>query len=175
MKGAEVYLTIGISGSGKTTFGNKLLQDNKVDIVVCPDDLRKEITGSIDNQSQNKIVFDTAYLLLEDYLKQGLKVYFSATSLNMKSIRQVKKISDRTKATLKILLFEDSLDWKLCQRRVEKDIIQGIERSNTLIIRNNMPLIEEMSERYKQVKDLLEKDLEFKSILIFYVKEGSLY
>ena len=47
----ELIIPIGISGSGKSRLYNLNYQDY---VKICPDDIRKELTGSISDQSKNK-------------------------------------------------------------------------------------------------------------------------
>ena len=45
---AKLAISVGTSGSGKSTFGNKL--ENTT--VICPDDIRKELTGDRSKSSK---------------------------------------------------------------------------------------------------------------------------
>lgn len=145
----KLAASIGISGSGKTTFGNKL--ENTT--VICPDDIRKELTGDISDQSRNVEVWRIAYDRLRKSLENGEDVYFSATTLTSKNLKALLNVVEYLKPEITIYAFEDSRDWKLCEKRVKEDLKNGIERSNTDIKIDNKPLIQLMSEKYINMVD----------------------
>lgn len=146
---AKLIVSIGISGSGKTTFGNKL--ENTT--VICPDDIRKELTGDISDQSKNVEVWRIAYDRLRKSLENGEDVYFSATTLTSKNLKALLNVAEYLKPEITIYAFEDSRDWKLCEKRVKEDLKNGVERSNTDIKIGNKPLIQSMSEKYINMVD----------------------
>jgi len=146
---AKLIASCGISGSGKSTFGNKL--ENTT--VICPDDIRKELTGDISDQSRNVEVWRIAYDRLRKSLENGKDVYFSATTLTSKNLKALLNVVEYLKPEITIYAFEDSRDWKLCEKRVKEDLKNGVERSNTDIKIDNKPLIQSMSEKYINMVD----------------------
>ena len=55
---------IGVSGSGKSTWiKNNKSKWNKT-VVISPDEIRKELTGNISDQSKNKEVFELTKILI---------------------------------------------------------------------------------------------------------------
>lgn len=146
---AKLAVSVGISGSGKTTFGNKL--ENIT--VICPDDIRKELTGDISDQSKNVEVWRIAYDRLRKSLENGEDIYFSATTLTSKNLKTLLDVVEYLKPEITIYAFEDSRDWKLCEKRVKEDLKNGVERSNTDIKIGNKSLIQLMSEKYINMVD----------------------
>lgn len=146
---AKLAISVGTSGSGKSTFGNKL--ENTT--VICPDDIRKELTGDISDQSKNAEVWKIAYDRLRKSLENGEDVYFSATTLTSKNLKALLNVVEYLKPEITIYAFEDSRDWKLCEKRVKEDLKNGVERSNTDIKIGNRPLIQSMSEKYINMVD----------------------
>ena len=146
---AKLIASCGISGSGKTTFGNKL--ENIT--VICPDDIRKELTGDISDQSRNVEVWRLTYDRLRKSLENGEDIYFSATTLTSKNLKALLNVVEYLKPEITIYAFEDSRDWKLCEKRVKEDLKNGVERSNTDIKIDNKPLIQSMSEKYINMID----------------------
>lgn len=146
---AKLAVSVGISGSGKSTFGNKL--ENAT--VICPDDIRKELTGDISDQSKNAEVWRIAYDRLRKSLENGEDVYFSATTLTSKNLKALLDVVEYLKPEITIYAFEDSRNWKLCEKRVKEDLKNGVERSNTDIKIGNKPLIQLMSEKYINMVD----------------------
>ena len=145
----KLAISVGVSGSGKTTFGNKL--ENTT--IICPDDIRKELTGDISDQSKNVEVWRIAYDRLRKSLENGEDVYFSATTLTSKNLKALLDVVEYLKPEITIYAFEDSRDWKLCEKRVKEDLKNGVERSNTDIKIGNKPLIQSMSEKYINMVD----------------------
>lgn len=130
-----LFLAIGISGCGKTTFGNELLSyDNNLRIV-CPDDIRKELNKNISDQSNGREIWKTTDDRIAKYLAAGHDVYLSATNLNVENIKKYVELYSENKVIG--LMFQDSTQPSLCKKRVEKDLINQVDRSNTLKIINS--------------------------------------
>lgn len=130
-----VYIPVGISGAGKSTYYTKNFSKIKN---ICLDDIRKKLTGDISDQSMNIDVFEQAYNTLANYAFKGKDVYFSATNLSRKAIQQIYDVvtlnaKDKKNLNFVILLFKDSYDEELCRSRVKSDLESGIDRANTLV------------------------------------------
>lgn len=123
-----VYLTVGISGSGKSTYCR---EHGK--IIICPDEIREKVFGDINDQNHNRTVLDIAYYTLEKLLLSNGEedIYFDATNLYEKSIKTFCDFC-LEKANIKptILVFTDSNDISLCCIRVKKDLTNGKNRSS---------------------------------------------
>lgn len=149
---SKFICAIGISGCGKTTFGNTLKKENSNLEIVCPDDIRKELTGDISDQSQNEKVWNICYSRIIHNLQDGKDVYLSATNLSKGGLKHLFKLTEKASAEIEIVAFEDSRDWELCYNRVKKDIDNGVDRSNSLVNITvddvEVPLIKQMSDRY---------------------------
>jgi predicted kinase len=74
---------VGISGSGKSTFANGLKTSMNAEIV-STDDIRMELTGNAEDQTQNGRVFGVAKKRVNDLLAQGKNAVIDATSLSAK-------------------------------------------------------------------------------------------
>lgn len=154
---SKFICAIGISGCGKTTFGNILKKENPNLEVVCPDDIRKELTGDISDQSQNEKVWNICYSKIIHNLQNGKDVYLSATNLSKGGLKHLFKLAEKANAEIEVVAFEDSRDWALCYNRVKKDIDSGVDRSNSLVNitvdETEVPLIKQMSDRYITLMD----------------------
>lgn len=86
-----LYLPIGIPGSGKSTYAKTLVDYHIIpqDAVVCPDEYRKILTGSMADQTANSQVFQIVRLVINSRLARGLSVYYDATNLKMVDIKGV--------------------------------------------------------------------------------------
>jgi len=122
-----LVLPIGISGSGKSTWINTI--PNK--IVVSPDEIRKELTGNISDQSRNKEVFEIAKQRAANYLKQGNLVVFDATNVNTvlrnNLIKDIESLLGY-QVPLSYKIFES--DPEISKQRIKNDIISGKDRAN---------------------------------------------
>ena len=154
---SKFICAIGISGCGKTTFGNSLKKENSNLEIICPDDIRKELTGDISDQSQNEKVWNICYSRIIHNLQDGKDVYLSATNLSKGGLKHLFKLAEKASAEIEIEAFEDSRDWELCYSRVKKDIDSGVDRSNSLVNITvddvEVPLIKQMSDRYITLMD----------------------
>ena len=80
----KLYINIGISGVGKSTFVNEFLANDSSLKVVETDAIRAELTGDAGNQSMNGTVFTIAKQRVRNLLATKNNVIFDATSLNPK-------------------------------------------------------------------------------------------
>ena len=124
-----LVLPIGISGSGKSTWIRTL--KNKNTVVISPDEIRKELTGSISDQSKNKEVFATAHERAAQALRDGKLVIFDATNTIAKFrkslIQQLKSMAGVDFKTY-YKLFDANPE--VSKDRIRKDIENKKDRSN---------------------------------------------
>lgn len=125
MNNRVLNIMVGIPGSGKSTYIKK--NAKKEDYVICPDQIRKEITGDISDQSQNRKVWIIAYQLLKDC--KADTVYFDATNLTIKTLSTIiENASDFD--TINLLLMSASFKRVLCKNRVKADVENKVERAH---------------------------------------------
>lgn len=108
-----IHLMVGIQGSGKSTYSNKLSKEKNIKIV-STDEVRKQ-NPNIDE----KEVWPTVYKMVANELKKGKDVIFDATSITPK-VRS--RLLDNIKVhttdfTCGCYFFE--VDPKICKKRVE--------------------------------------------------------
>ncbi len=85
----QLIVMCGIPGAGKSTYVEKLREEGFE--VICPDDIRAELTGDPSDQSQNAKVFEIAYSRLENATEKGFDVVFDATNVSVKARKEVLK------------------------------------------------------------------------------------
>jgi predicted kinase len=73
-----LLISIGIPGSGKTTFLRNLATEKNY-TYISPDSLREQLTGDMADQSENENVWKTVEYTTEKYLSQGISVVIDAT------------------------------------------------------------------------------------------------
>ena len=126
MKSPILYLTVGISASGKSTF-TKHISDSIQAIEVNADNIRAEL-GDISDQSNNKKVFEILNERVNQYLAGGYNVILSNTNLHYFSMEDYCKKFPYNKVIAFIMM--DSNNPELCKSRIHKDIENKVVRSN---------------------------------------------
>ena len=126
-----VIFLCGIPGSGKTTYAtNFLLKKNKV-IILSSDDIRKELTGSINNQNYNNEVFEILTERLYNFSRDESNQYDyiivdTTNTLAKNRNKDLKLLPVTCKTELHILLCEK----ETARTRIQKDLEEGKDRSN---------------------------------------------
>lgn len=87
-----IHAMCGVSGSGKSTFAAKLAAE-KGWTIVCPDSVRKQLTGDEGSQAVNDVVFRTIPKMLKDALAIEGDVIYDATCYNVKNRKMVEDIA----------------------------------------------------------------------------------
>ena len=128
-KKPKLILPVGISGSGKSSWIKSQTDVNAV--VVSPDEIRRELTGNISDQTKNSEVFVIANKRAADALNAGKNVIFDATNIasrNRKGLIEYMKthVDKGFDAVAKV--FDVSPD--IAKARIKKSIESGDDRSN---------------------------------------------
>lgn len=154
----EVIVTVGISGSGKSTWSREFIKNNKNSIIICPDDIREELTGDINNQSYNYKVFKLAYSRLEDFVKNNKYDYviFDSTCCNRKTLTEIIAICNSSRNEedidfkIRIKIFKS--DPEVSKSRVKFDLDSGVNRS-----RVPDEIIDKQFSNFIRVKDAINE------------------
>ena len=125
----KFIIPVGISGSGKSRWISSL--ENQGFEVISPDEIRRELTGSISDQSRNKDVFPLAFERSVEALNAGKSVIFDATNVTSKTRKQMldhmkENVTRDFDAFAKV--FE--ADPEISKQRIARDIEAGVDRSN---------------------------------------------
>ena len=135
----NLYIMVGASGSGKSTFVKRHKKED--DIVISTDEIRKEL-GDVSDQSKNALVFETEF----DRLRKADKdTYFDATNLTMKSLKNVINEAVNFK-DITIYFMTASKNVDLCNRRIAEDLENGKDRSNV-----PEEVVEKMQQKFLQL------------------------
>ena len=120
----ELIIPIGISGSGKSRLYNLNYQDY---VKICPDDIRKELTGSISDQSKNKEVFELEQKRIDDCIANDKNVFYDATNINTE---YRKKFVNKYKETnVRIVYVILPADVNISYQRIKNDLDNKVDRS----------------------------------------------
>ena len=98
---AIFYMTIGLPGSGKSTYVERM---NDV-IVHSSDNIRQELFGDINNQTHNEEVFRILHKRIIEDLSNGKNVVYDATNINYKRRMEFLKSLNRIHCEKIALLF----------------------------------------------------------------------
>ena len=163
-----IFLTIGIPGSGKSTFYNNNHSQNG--IYINPDSIRRDICGNVNDQSQNSKVWKIAYDSLRTACEEGVEeIWFDATTLSSSSVRAVLEIAALHKQDVVLYVMQDSLNKNLCKERIKCDINSSVDRANV-----PDDVIDNMFVRFLIMYENIEESLarwreDFPNIKIFVV------
>lgn len=83
-----LYVMCGLSGSGKSSVAKDLAKSNNA-VIVSSDEIREEITGTVEDQSKNNEVFQIFHKRIKDNLLSGKSVIAYATNLTMRDRRSI--------------------------------------------------------------------------------------
>lgn len=76
-------MTVGLPASGKSKLTEKLAIKYNAEIF-SSDEIRKELTGTYEDQSQNKKVFELLHQRIKNALVEGKNIIYDATNINKK-------------------------------------------------------------------------------------------
>lgn len=145
-----IYMTIGISGSGKSHFAKTFCKVAQA-IELNLDNFRKELSGDISDQTVSLKAVNKMNAEMVKYLAGGYNVMLSNTNLSAKNVNDVaKKFSFND-----VILFfmEDSDDPQLCKDRITADLANGIDRPNV-----PDDVVDDQYQRYVAMKNATFED-----------------
>jgi predicted kinase len=91
---------MGIPASGKSTLVESIPNTE----VICPDEIRRELTGDRGDQSRNDLVFNTAHERLFNALHEGRDVLFDATNVTASARKALLDIADDAGAETRLIV-----------------------------------------------------------------------
>ena len=89
------FMMVGLPGSGKSTFARNVLSASPGAVVHSSDEIRRELLGDKNDQTQQALVFSTLHERVFSDLRAGKNVVYDATNINYK---QRKQFVDRVQA-----------------------------------------------------------------------------
>ena len=85
----NVYMLIGLPGSGKSTCANEIIKYNDNIKIFSSDEYREKLTGDINNQTSNNKIFNVLYTDLIEHIKLGGDTIYDATNINRKNRKEI--------------------------------------------------------------------------------------
>ena len=116
-----LVVLVGPSYSGKSTvceFFKRYYKMNELPMcVVCPDDIREELLGDASDQSNGKMIFETAYERVDKALNSPLNtVFFDATSLTPARRKPLIEIAKKHRTPCFAIVMPDFTEEELTAR-----------------------------------------------------------
>lgn len=125
----KFVIPVGISGSGKSTWINSQTDSNTK--VVSPDDIRREVLGTVNDQSRGSEIFKIAYQRVVDALNAGNSVIFDATNVSSSDRREMLKyLKNNVNVDFDAYAKIFDVNPDISKERIKKDIEAGVDRSN---------------------------------------------
>lgn len=123
----KLYMMVGLPASGKSTIAKQIAESEKA-IVVSSDELRKELLGDINDQSQNARIFEEVEKRIKDGLQRGNVVY-DACNINYKKrrafLQRLNKMEVEKIAVLVATPYEECLERNAQrERKVPEEVIK---------------------------------------------------
>jgi predicted kinase len=122
----QLLMLLGIPGSGKSTWAKEFVfRCDSSFTVVSSDDVRRQLTGSVDDQSRNAEVWDVVLNRCQGLLEKGRNVILDATNTSTEKRRRFVKQLPKCQRFLKVFPINKSI----AKGRIARDIEQGIDRA----------------------------------------------
>lgn len=114
-------MTVGLPGSGKSTYAEKMSREHNA--VICSSDkIREELCGDENSQKNNDEVFKLLHTRVKEYLKAGENVIYDATNINSKRRRaflaEMRNISCKKFCVVMATPFNECCKWNESRNRV---------------------------------------------------------
>jgi len=114
----SIVMGVGIPGSGKSTALEEIADHLGMELI-CPDAIRKELTGDASDQSKNPEAWAEAYMMAEASLKLGHSAIIDATHTEAwRRPDQVAKYRAYGATAVVAAVFDTPLE--ICKQRNEK-------------------------------------------------------
>lgn len=131
-----LVVLVGPSYSGKSTvceFFKRYYKEQELPMyVICPDDIREELLGDASDQSNGKMIFETAYERVDKALESLLNtVIFDATSLTPARRKPLIEIAKKHNRTCFAVVMPDFTEEELTarvatrERKVPLDVVRA--------------------------------------------------
>ena len=96
--------------------------------LVSPDNIRKELTGSISDQTKNREVFQRVDKLVEQLVKEGRDFFYDATNVNTDFRKAfVEKFRGTDVEIVYVIL---PADVAVSMKRIKNDLKESVDRAN---------------------------------------------
>ena len=121
---ADLYVLVGIPGSGKSTVAKKAFSGCNCEIIES-DALREELYGSAEEQRNPKIIFGEMFRRTMDALKSGKNVCYDATNISPKNRKSLLRSLEQADVCCRKIAIVFDVDPDICkeQNRLRKRVV----------------------------------------------------
>lgn len=103
---ARLFITVGIPGTGKTTWAKTFFKEPYA-VIVSSDTIREELTGDASDQTRNQEIFDEFHARVRVGLVFGKDVVADSTALDPFARKNLIDIAKGLDAEIHLVVFEN--------------------------------------------------------------------
>lgn len=143
-------LLMGIPGSGKSSWAKEyVFKCDASYTIISSDDIRKQLTGDINDQSKNSEVWEIVFNQVSGMLQNQRNVILDATNVRTDLRRVLVRQLPKCNRYIKVF----PVDKSSAKQRIAKDIAKGVVRSEVPDI-----VIEKMHASFLESQSLLHEE-----------------
>lgn len=156
----KLIMLVGLPGAGKTTYAEKLVEQNPDYVIHSSDKLREELYGDASKQENNGKLFEELHRRMYKDLKEGKTVIYDATNLSKK--RRVHFLSGLSCERECVLFVKDIEECKNAnlgrERKVSEEVIENMRRNfSPPHWHEGFGKITIVNDKVKNISELMEK------------------
>ena len=130
MNKPKLIMMCGLPASGKSTYSKELAEEHNANIHAS-DSIREELSGDINNQNINDLVFQTLHKRIKNDLKDGKSCIYDATNISYKRrmafLNELNKIPCEKICVLMATPYEECLKRNAeRERKVPEEVIKNM-------------------------------------------------
>lgn len=129
----KLFVLCGLPASGKSTYAKKLAEVHNANIH-SSDEIREELSGDVNNQNINELVFKTLHNRIKEDLKNGKSCIYDATNINYK--RRMGFLNELNKIPCEKICYLVATPYEEClknnanrDRKVPEEVIERMYRN----------------------------------------------
>ncbi|AYP68304.1 polynucleotide kinase [Bacillus phage vB_BcoS-136] len=148
-------MLVGLAGSGKSTFSNELIEDRDDIVYLSSDDLREELFGDENDQTNHSLVFEEMKKRSIEALKNNKHVIYDATNVSRK--RRKALLTQLPKEVRKIAIYIATDYNETLRRNNERSRVVPIHAINNMYKTLQIPIY---SEGWDSIITVYDNDAE---------------
>lgn len=133
MRKPKFFMLVGLPASGKSTLAQLVAKEHNANIH-SSDEIRQELSGDINNQNINELVFKTLHNRIKEDLQNGKNCIYDATNISYK--RRMSFLQELNKISCKKICIVMATPYARClsnnadrERQVPNEIIERMYRN----------------------------------------------